>query len=155
MIIDGKPVYFEAFHKIGIMHINDLFIKNTSLESFNYWVNKGLHSSFWLQWHSLYSASTKFKQISQFKQVTSNAFAISTSDKGKIEIKHNFRSKDFYTVIMHEKGIVWPASKERLIRDFCLDENKLCSYFVLMHELKTENKVKDLQYRICEYNIYI
>ena len=52
---------------------------------------------------------------------------------------------------MHEKETVWPASKERLMRDFCLDENKWCSYFVLLHKLKTENKVKDLQYRILTF----
>ena len=54
-LIQGKPVFNSTFYKTGIKYISDLFIKDTALASFNYWVDKGLPRSFIMTWYGLRS----------------------------------------------------------------------------------------------------
>ena len=49
---------------------------------------------------------------------------------------------------MLNNGINWPSSKEKLLTNFAIDENELGSYFLLMHTIGAENRIKELQYRI-------
>ena len=150
IVVEGKPVFYETFHRVGITFVNDLFPLDTFQNSFKYWVSKGLHPSHWLRWYGLCTASLKLKQIDLLSTNTlfSNDIFITTPDDKRIILKQNFKSKDYYNLLMLNNGINWPSSKEKLLTNFAIDENELGSYFLLMHTIGAENRIKELQYRI-------
>lgn len=61
VLIQSKPVFNSTFYRTGIKYISDLFIKDTALASFNYWVDKGLPRSFIMTWYGLRHACLKLR----------------------------------------------------------------------------------------------
>ena len=154
ILIQNKPVYYKSFYKVGMYHIRDLFIKDTALASFKYWVSKGLQPSSYLTWLGLRSAAINLRpQTIRNQAIIGNDNPISkitilSPDKQTIEIKTSFKARNFYTLLINNQGITLPSYSSKWINAFNIQYEELYFYFQLLHDIKADNKTKDLQYRI-------
>ena len=69
-------------------------------------------------------------------------------DKQTIEIKTSFKARNFYTLLINNQGITLPSYSSKWINAFNIQYEELYFYFQLLHDIKADNKTKDLQYRI-------
>ena len=49
---------------------------------------------------------------------------------------------------MGKNGISYPRNVNKLVDDFSVSKDELCSHFLLADKIKADNKLKELQYRI-------
>ena len=154
ILIQGKTVFYDNFHKIGIDYISDLFIKETALDSFTYWVGKGLPRPCIMQWYGLRSACSKLKPTfskDNFPAIDNPPLLISIKDHDIIEIKSTFKARNFYILLMNNQEMSFPTSMNKLRGDFNISQQDMYLFYSLAHKIKAENVLKELQYRIITF----
>ena len=152
--IENQPVYYESFLKVGVKFIHDLFIKESSRASFDYWVAKGLNKKNFMKWCGLRSAAlTLYKafRASLLSPTMTPKFIINTMKGNSYEFNAatNYKAKFFYNLLSQNDVELLPSYSSFLVESLNLQNvNELKDLYALTYKVTTNPKLRELQYRI-------
>lgn len=151
--INYKSVYYKSFLLVGIKFVRDLFIRETSNQSFNYWTEKGLDKRHFMRWCGLRSATWRFYKESltgyHHPSRIDLDFKINTKKGNSYEINARCNAKFFYNLLMQNEDDIFPIYSQHLIEVFQLQGiDDLKKFYTLTYKVTGNPKLRELQYRI-------
>ena len=139
--IDGSPIYYHNYVKVGLVFVSDLTFHLNNIESFNMAQENGLIGTNFLTWskhltnsseadRNIASGTLKFKRDNEHSDPASS------------------KSKDFYALLIQEKATHFRGFS-KLMSDFCLSEDEVSKAFMLINKsVVSETFVQSFQFKI-------
>ena len=150
--VDKKCVFYKTLFETGAIRIRDLFLDNNTLKPFQYWVDKGVKASLFLEWMAVFDAIPKKlrglirnSNFNDAHRIHSTELKLIIGDE-KIALQ-TLKTKSIYNFFV-KKIALPPTNKERLTSQFQIqDEQEWKNIYCLPSLTNANRRTQEFRYR--------
>ena len=151
--VDKKCVSYKTLFETGAIRVRDFFFNNNTLKPFQYWVDKGVKASLFLEWMAVIDAIPKEWRGLIRNSTFNDAYRIHSAElkliigDEKIALQ-TLKTKSIYNFFV-KKIALPPTNKERLTSQFQIhDEQEWKNTYCLPSLTNANRRTQEFQYRL-------
>ena len=151
--VDKKCVFYKTLFETGAIRVRNLFLGSNTLKLFQYWVDKGVKASLFLEWMAVIDAIPKEwrglirnSNFNDAHRIHSTELKLIIGDE-KIALQ-TLKTKSIHNFFVKKLALP-PTNKERLTSQFQIqDEQEGKNIYCLPSLTNANRRAQELQYRL-------